>query len=397
MDDNHNAVNLQNNNIQKAEGDSICNTEDIALRERIKELTCLYGIAQITAQSGLPIEKILQEISNLLPIAWLYPKIAAARIFLDGQSYATLGFNRGVQKIFANIIVNGQKHGVVEVVYTEKKPDIDEGPFLKEERSLIDTVAREIAFIIERKQVEKEKIELQEQIRHSDRLATIGQLAAGVAHELNEPLSNILGFAQLVHKTTGLPKSVIQDIDKVINASLHAREVVRKLLMFSRQMPTIKSKININQVVQDGLYFLKARCEKEGIELIRILAPNMPDIYVDSSQVHQVLVNLVVNSIQAMPKGGKLTIKTAVYNEGVYLIVEDTGIGMDDDTQKKMFVPFFTTKEIGQGTGLGLSLVHGIVAAHKGKITFESKVGHGTRFQIDFPIIKPSDLDEGNK
>ncbi|MFH1229881.1 MAG: ATP-binding protein [Planctomycetota bacterium] len=394
MDEKQDTINLQKDIIPKIRVEATNINEEVALRERIKELTCLYGIAQITAQSDLSIEKILQDIVNLLPFAWLYPKIAAARIFLDNHSYTTIGFNQGIQKISSDIIINGVKRGVVEVVYTERKPDIDEGPFLKEERNLIDTIAREVALIIERKQIEGEKIKLQEQIRHSDRLATIGQLAAGVAHELNEPLSNILGFAQLAQKTAGLPKSVVPDIDKIINASLHAREVVRKLLMFSRQMPTIKSKVNINQIVQDGLYFLKARCEKEGIELIRLLASNLPEIYADYSQVHQVLVNLVVNSIQAMPKGGKLTIKTMAYNDGVSLIVEDTGIGMNDEIKKKMFMPFFTTKEVGQGTGLGLSLVHGIVTAHKGKIKFESKVGQGTRFQIDFPVIKPSDLEK---
>jgi len=322
----------------------------------------------------------------LLPSAWLYPEVAKARIVFDEHSYVVPDFTNGKQSISSDIIISGKKRGSVDVSYTVEKPVLDEGPFLKEERNLIDTVAREVSVIIEKQQVDKEKIRLQEQMRHSDRLATVGQLAAGVAHELNEPLSNMLGFAQLAKKSQGLPKSTEHDIDKIINASLHAREIVKKLLLFSRQMPARKNKVNLNQIVQDGLYFLKSRCEKEGIELIRILAPNLPEIYADSGQLHQVLVNLVVNAIQAMPAGGKLTIKTFVLPDYISFVVEDTGVGMNDEIIKKMFIPFFTTKEVGQGTGLGLSLVHGIVTSHGGTIRVQSKLGHGSQFEIKLPV-----------
>lgn len=146
---------------------------------------------------------------------------------------------------------------------------------------MLDTVARQVALIIERRQTEEDKLKLQEQLRHADRLATIGQLAAGVAHELNEPLGSILGFAQLAKKCPGLPKQAEQDIEKIVNASLHAREVVKKLLIFARQMPTQKTKVNLNQIVEEGLYFLESRCVKQGIKLIRSLSPNLPEITAD--------------------------------------------------------------------------------------------------------------------
>jgi signal transduction histidine kinase len=361
-------------------------TGDLALRERVKELACLYGIAQIATKQDASLEDILKDIVRLLPVAWLYPEISKARIILDEHSYVVPDFTGGKQSISSDIIINGKKRGSVDVSYTVEKPVLDEGPFLKEERNLIDTVAREVSVIIEKQQVDKEKIRLQEQMRHSDRLATVGQLAAGVAHELNEPLSNMLGFAQLAKKSQGLSKATEHDIDKIINASLHAREVVKKLLLFSRQMPTKKSKVNLNQIVQDGLYFLKSRCEKEGIELVRILAPNLPEIFADSGQLHQVLVNLVVNAIQALPAGGKLTIKTMVSPDYISLVVEDTGIGMNEEIIKKIFIPFFTTKEVGQGTGLGLSLVHGIITSHGGTIDVKSNVGHGSQFEIKLPV-----------
>lgn len=365
-----------------------------ALRERIKELTCLYSIAQVVQRPGISLEEILQNIVELLSPAFQYPEIACARIILDEHSYSTTDFREDRQKLKADIIVGRERRGTVEVAYAEKKPEIEEAPFLKEEQHLLDTVARQVALIIERRQTEEDKLKLQEQLRHADRLATIGQLAAGVAHELNEPLGSILGFAQLAKKCPGLPKQAEQDIEKIVNASLHAREVVKKLLIFARQMPTQKTKVNLNQIVKEGLYFLESRCVKQGIKLIRSLSPNLPEITADPAQLNQVLVNLVVNAAQAMPEGGRLTIQTEVCEDQVLLIVEDTGIGMSDKVLKQIFIPFFTTKEVGQGTGLSLPVVHGIVTSHGGSIKVKSKVGQGTRFEIRLPVNGPQEEED---
>jgi two-component system NtrC family sensor kinase len=357
-----------------------------ALRERVKELTCLYGIAQTVERYGASIDEILNRTVNLLPPAWQYPQITQARILLNEKQYLTPGFKSGLQKQTADIVVKGIKQGYVEVVYTEKRPIIGEGPFLREERHLVDTVAKELSLIIGRKHSELDKMKLQEQLLHADRLATIGQLASGVAHELNEPLGNILGFVQLVQKDPELSDQAKKDTEKILNASLHAREIVRKLLIFARQMPTRKTRINLNHVVEDGLFFLESRCQKEGIEIVRLLARDMPEVIVDPSQFTQVLVNLVVNALQAMPAGGKLTIQTLVGNDCASLIVEDTGVGMSKKILKKIFLPFFTTKDVGQGTGLGLSVTHGIVTSHGGSIKVDSQVGRGSRFEINIPL-----------
>jgi signal transduction histidine kinase len=357
-----------------------------ALTERVKELTCLYGIAQIAGQPDKSLEDILQGIVKILPPAWQYPELTSARLVLDGVSYTNNDSSACRQKQSADIFVSGKPRGFIEIGYTERKPQLDEGPFLKEERSLLDEVARQIALIIERKQAEEDKLKLYDQIRHADRLATVGMLAAGVAHELNEPLGNILGFAQLAKKGGGVPASVKQDIKKIETASLHAREIIQKLLVFARQVPPEKRQVNLNDVVKDGLYFLNARCAKEGIELICNLCPNLPEIVADPVQLNQVLVNLVVNALQSMPGAGRITIQTQFCDNNVCLVVEDTGPGINKEVLDKIFVPFFTTKDIGHGTGLGLSVVHGIVTEHGGLIDVESKIGKGTRFEIRLPV-----------
>ena len=367
----------------------------VDLRERVKELTCLYGIARLVAEPGISLDEILQGIAELLPSAWLYPEIASARIILDDRSYVTIAFQKGIHKLVAEIVVSEQRRGTVEVVYGKEKPELDEGPFYKEERNLIDTVAKEVGIIIKRREAEEDQLRLQEQLRHADRLATIGQLAAGVAHELNEPLGNILGFAQLARKCPGLPNQAEQDIEKILSSSLNAREVIKKMLVFARQISPQKKEVHLNQVVEEGLSFFESRCAREGIEMIPSLHPDLPVISADPVQLNQVVVNLVLNALQAMPRGGRLTVKTLMSGDHIFLIIEDTGIGMSKEVLKRIFTPFFTTKDVGQGTGLGLPVVHGIITSHGGSIHVESKVGGGTRFEIQLPVEEPSE-NKGN-
>jgi two-component system NtrC family sensor kinase len=365
-----------------------------ALQERVKELTCLYHLVQLAERPDITLEEVLQGIAELLPPAWQYPKIASAQIVLDDRHHATPRFTDGVRKQSADIVVRGFRRGAVEVAYAAERPDLDEGPFLSEERSLIDTVAQQVAALIERRQADEDKARLQDQLRHADRLATIGQLAAGIAHELNEPLGTILGFSQLIQKQPGLPEAVDPDLEKIVITCLHAREIIRKLMLFARQMPPQKARVDLNAVIEEALYLLESRCSGGGITLVRRLSARLPEITADRSQLHQVLVNLAVNAIQAMPGGGLLTVGTRVSGRRVVLSVEDNGIGMGEETLRRIFIPFYTTKDVNEGTGLGLPVVHGIVTSHGGTIDVTSEPGVGTRFEIRLPAAAPSHREE---
>lgn len=356
-----------------------------ACQERVKELSCLYEISHLAGLTNGSKEEVLARIVAMLPAAMQFPEIATARICLSNQCLTSPGFQESDIRLSAAITSEKKDWGTLEVFYLPGHMDFYDDIFLKEEEKLIQTVSSQIALLMERKEAEELSRRLQTQLRHADRLATIGQLSAGVAHEINEPLGSILGFSQLIQETN-IDETTLQDIDKIIKATLHAREIIRKLMLFSRQMPPRKSRINMNQIIEEGLYFLESRFVKNAIQLERQYEDHLPEIVADPGQIHQVLVNLAVNSMHAMPHGGTFAIKTSAVNNEVHLIISDTGVGMSEEVRQKIFLPFFTTKDVQEGTGLGLSVVHGIVAAHHGRIEVTSQLGEGTTFVIMLPV-----------
>jgi len=367
------------------------------LGERVKEMTCLYGIAEIASRPGISKEEVFAAAVQLLPPAMQYPDITVGKIVLDGVVYATEEREDTPYQLSASIVVHGERRGVVEVQYKEAKLDYEPGVFLAEEQDLLDAIARQIGLVLENRAAAAERERLQKQLRHADRLATIGQLAAGVAHELNEPLEIILAFSQLVTENGDLPDQASRDLEKILAASLRARETVRKLLLFARQMPTVKRAVNLSDIAAEALSLLESRFDKENITCCRELAPELPELTADPGQLHQVVVNLVVNAVQAMPRGGTLKVTTRADGDFVYLVVDDTGEGIPEEILPSIFLPFFTTKEVGQGTGLGLPVVHGIVTAHGGAVAARSKPGQGSCFEVKFPLRPPGEAREGNR
>lgn len=367
------------------------------LGERIKELTTIYQITRLGAEINKSLDDVFSGAVDLIPPGFLWPEFACCRIVYANEEFKSRTYVTPMHTMKEEIMVGGKTIGFVEVGYTREQASLDKGPFLREEQPMLMTIARELGLIAERKLFQDERERLQQQLLHADRLVTVGQLTAGVAHELNEPLGGILGFAQLIKKYGDINESVEKDIDKIINASLHAREIIRKLMLFSRQSPPEKKLFSINERINDGLYLLESRLKKSNIRLIKEFSDELPMIRIDPSQFNQVLVNIVVNAIQAMPDGGTLTIKTGKSINTIALTVKDTGTGMTPEQIDKIFIPFFTTKGINEGTGLGLPVALGIVQSHGGSITVQSEPGKGSLFTVKFPIDSEPGIEEGAK
>ena len=364
------------------------NTTDFQLRERLKELKCLYDLSRIAWEADNDLAAIVTKTLDILPSAMQYPQWAEASITIDGKIATTPKFERCSRYISSPLLSGKQTRGKVVVGYRKAAGKLT--AFLTEEKKLLRTVAQEFSLFIKRAEAEDEKQKLQLQLQHVERLAFVGELSAGIAHELNEPLGRILGFAQLIKKTGGLNHQQGEDVERIIKASLYTREIIKKLMIFSRQMPRQITPVNLNDVISNILYFIDVRFIGRQVDIISKPDKKLPLIQADEVQMSQVLVNLITNSIHAMPKGGELAIATRKRDNGVSLMVRDTGHGMTAEVRKKIFEPFFTTKPVGQGTGLGLSVVQGIVMAHNGKIQVSSQPGKGTKVEVLLPLKQSS-------
>jgi len=227
-----------------------------------------------------------------------------------------------------------------------------------------------------------------ERLMMADRLASIGELAAGTAHELNNPLTSVIGFSQLLMEKD-IPDDAREDVELIYNEAQRAANVTKSLLTFGRKHTPVKQPNQINNIIEDVLKLRVYEHNLNSIEVKRRLAPDLPEIMVDYFQMQQVFLNIVINAEYFMIEAhnrGTLTITTKKQNSTVKISIADNGPGISRENLSRIFNPFFTTKEAGKGTGLGLSICHGIVSEHGGQIYARSQPGKGTTIIVELPI-----------
>jgi signal transduction histidine kinase len=222
------------------------------------------------------------------------------------------------------------------------------------------------------------------------KLAAVGEMAAGIAHELNNPLTTVSGFTELVLQETPLDDASRTDLELVLREAHRARTVVRRLLDFARQSESRRTKSDLNETINDVLTLVKHLLHTSGIEVTLNLAKSLPWVMIDRNQIKQVVLNLIHNALHAMPEGGELRITTCrrrrEKNDGILLSVSDSGHGIPAEYLDRIFEPFFTTRSNDGGTGLGLSVSYGIIADHGGFIDVDSQVGKGSSFEVWLPV-----------
>jgi len=285
---------------------------------------------------------------------------------------------------------------------------IDDRPrrsFSLEDIQLLELLAPQISISIRNARLFQELVEraraqkqAEKRMVESVRLAAIGEMAAGVAHELNNPLTTIAGFTELILEDLPAEFRQREDLELVLREARRARMVVRRLLDFSRRGDNLKHALDINDLLGEVLALIHPLGQSQGVEIQYESWDDLPKVYADQDQLKQVFLNLAYNALQAMPGGGRFLMQTSPAQKGgrsgVLTRVRDDGPGIPEEIREHIFEPFFTTKPVGLGTGLGLSISNSIVLDHGGSLEVETEAGKGASFTVWLPVIDPSPKNE---
>jgi signal transduction histidine kinase/PAS domain-containing protein/ActR/RegA family two-component response regulator len=362
------------------------------IRERIKELECLYRVLELTADDSRPIEVICRDVVDTLIASLLHASRAVARVVLGNAEYRNDGWAEPSSSLKASIVANGLAIGHIEIGYvgSVSEPTNGFGPFLKEERVLLEGIALHVGRMLSNRQTA-------ESLRHSERIAALGQLTGGIAHDFNNLLQVILGNSELLSENLTEHARLGPLAQMTMAAAQKGAELTSRLLSFSRRQALSPSRTNLPKLL-DGIGALLRRTLGPRVTLDVACSDGVAPVFVDTAQLENAILNLCINARDAMPDGGRLKIELSnaavaqgeerdiAPGEYVVIVISDTGMGMTQDVLSRAFEPFFTTKPVGHGSGLGLSMVFGFVRQSHGHVHIDSEVGAGTKVSLYLPV-----------
>ncbi len=514
---------------QRKEYESRIRLQNAELIERMKQLRCMYDTAALLRQDRR-VDELFQSVVELLPTGFLYPESTVARIWFDEREYLSTPFDDVARRCSADIVVDGETRGAIEVGISREPSDVIGLRFQEQERDLLNGIAHSVGEAIQGKEAEHflqasrekyrsmvdnvgigvclvdnrmhvlemnsqmrswfpeikledsplcfevftapsrestcpscptsqtmedgrvheallemsragavrnyriisspifdsggqikgaiamvddmtERLSLEKQYRHAQKMESIGTLAGGIAHDFNNLLTVIQGYSEMMLAERPESDPGSPDLNVINSAAKRGAELVKRILTFSRQVESSFRPVQLNDEVQH-VQKLLSRTLPKMIDIDLHLAEDLETISADAGQIEQGILNLAVNARDSMPGGGRLVLETknVVLDEDycrmhvhvspgphVCLAVSDTGYGMDEETVERIFEPFFTTKAPGEGTGLGLAMVFGIIKAHRGHVTCESEPGVGTTFKLYFPVSVETVEEDGQQ
>jgi signal transduction histidine kinase len=367
------------------------------LTERVKELNCIYTISHLFENKDLSIDEIFQGVIDSVPAAWQYPEITCARIKLKNRDYTTSNFKETPWRQLQHFQVNGKRFGTIEVYYLKEKPILDEGPFLKEERSLLYIIAERLGHTIERKMAESNvKFLYQRERALREKLQTEmkGRIdfTRKLIHELKTPLTALIATSQLLSdeikddRTGKLAKYVWNSANNLSMRIEELHDVIRGEIGILRL--TLKQ-VNIIQLLDSLIEETRALFQQVDMSIELEASEDLPEIQADPDRIRQVVLNLINNAIK-YAKDGKRIIIVAVrkFNE-IQIEVRDYGPGIPEERYKTIFEPVYQQvhpDETSNGLGIGLALCKTIVELHGGRIWVKSKIGRGSSFFFTIPI-----------
>ncbi|WBL24783.1 sensor histidine kinase [Zunongwangia sp. HGR-M22] len=358
-------------------------TVEDRLKERIKELSCLYSISRVLRKHQDDVEATLKEICEITKNAWRHPEAAIVQL-----KYTNFDIKTGAipsKYIFQESRLSDRQENLRYIRVYYDSVFFDNTEFLEEEQQLLDQISIEISDFFERERIKEREELLRRKAEHNDRLAILGEITAGIAHELNTPLGNILGFAELI-QANNKDDQTKNDLDKIIKASIYSREIVKKLMFFACEMPHQKQAQQIKPIIEQALSLLGPNLKKAGISCQFKIDEENLIIPIDIVQFTQIIFNLVINAIYVSPTHSYIEILVSHTKDTMLMEVKDQGPGIAKTFRKKVFHPFYSTKPLGEGSGLGLSVVHGIVKAHQGEIKIVDNIPNGSNFKISLPL-----------
>ena len=373
------------------------------LTERVKELGCLHAISGLDQQPAITLEEFLQGAVNTIPSGWQYPDIACARITLEDQEFTTDNFTETAWKQRADMAVGGERIGTLEMCYLQERPEADEGPFLKDERNLLNTVAARLGSIIIRRRgrellrkhserleemVEERIWELrdaQEELVRAERLATLGQFSGSISHELRNPLGVIdSSVYYLKAQLKDADEKVHQHLDRIKLSVASSTAIIQSLLDLTRMKESQLARLDLVRAISDGI---ATSGVPDTVEVIEDFAGQEIAVNGDGEQLRMALKNIVKNAEEAMGDRGTLTVTVRSNADGrAEVSFADTGVGIPAENLEKVFQPLFSTKA--EGIGFGLSIAKMIVDRHGGTIEARSEPGEGATIVIRLPLAE---------
>jgi len=276
--------------------------------------------------------------------------------------------------------------GIIRIFFTDRRK------FSEEHKNFLIAVAEQCALSIDKaRMIERQQSDYQHLVIQTEKLSALGRMAAGIAHEVNNPLGGILLYGTNLIKKVPQDSPLREGLEVIINETIKCKHIIQDLLEFSRDRPLSKAMANINDIIEKAVSILENEFQLKHIHIEKHLFREMPDIFLGSNQMEQVMVNLLINAIEAIQERGTITIRSDISTEQKLVRVEikDTGCGIPQVSMAKIFEPFFSTKS--KGTGLGLAVSYGIVKKHQGNIRVTSQPGQGTCFTIEIPLFTRDD------
>jgi two-component system cell cycle sensor histidine kinase/response regulator CckA len=397
-----------NQKLMKQIADCSRNADDLRRRtseldERVKELNCLYRLSDLVQDQDLTLEHIAQQAVQLIPPAWQFPEVTCGRIELDGSQAVTEGFRETPWRMSARIRADDEDAGLIEVFYLQQMPDADEGPFLREERNLIEALAERLGAVVERFHAEETRLDLERRLHEARKTDALGRLAAGITHDFNNLLTVIRGHAE--RATSSLPShhQLRQELKPIGDAVQQAATLTASLGTFTRTLRGTKERLDLRPILEE--------CER----LLRhVLPPQIklevspPDgplwLHADADQWKQLIMHLSLNARDALPEGGTLILaarRAAQVDTNRFpaevpavrcfteLRVSHAGDAPPSELSSISVDEILVRGHHGDGTGAGLAIVQGIVEEHGGYLDVKGAPGGGVEMRVVVPCAEP--------